>query len=299
MKVRILILFFLLIISLLFNVFTTGHTNVLENFVLEEKTEFYDKVICDNILEHSIKTTDKEYEKKIKEILILKKNDVHNLMKFTDGTIKWSRWFVNTNENIKHLMDAMYFNVIKKVCKYNIVILFYKLNKYRLSLCHSGDILMDFDFVFYTPNDFYAYHINIACVLNKKSYDIYYLYVENVGKISQDKLDTSICQVSNDNLVNVDFPNEKYEELPDHDSFYSLISDDDELRKVLSKNLVYDSVVDNIDYHKNIQYNNDQEIIRNMFLSGMKDNKSNICSTNKYKNYPYKSDIVIINNDID
>lgn len=295
MNMRLWILLIVFIISVFLGLTFEISPKVLENFDIYKKdVNTIDSISCKNILENSIKNVDKKYENYIKSILISKKNDVINLIKFTDGSVKWSGWLLNENDTLlKELVNDMYLNMNKKLCDFNIKIIFQKLNKYRISLHNNSDIMLDIDYVFYKPNDYFAYHINIISVINKKTFNIYYLYVANIGQICEDKLDTSICTLP-DNYVKVNFSNKNSLETTDN----CLITEDNEVKNILSKNLEHDFLKENPDYIKNQQYNLDQKIIQNMFLNGLKKSEDcTVISTNKYKNFPYKSDIIIEDKD--
>jgi hypothetical protein len=56
------------------------------------------------------------YQKELKQILNTKNNDVHNLVKFLDGTIHWSKWFLSkkTDKELQELSNDMFNNLKKK-----------------------------------------------------------------------------------------------------------------------------------------------------------------------------------------
>lgn len=307
-NIRFIIILILLIMSMIFNAFAVDYTkkNPIEGFVslYDRKTDDL-KIDCScNILEYSTKIIDKDYkdyERKIKKI-IYNKSELNNIIKYLDGTVEWSRWLlVEDNDSIlKEMNRDMYKSVEEKVKGHGIKILYSKLNRYKISLRDKNETLVDFDYVFYEPSEYYAYHVNIVCVINRKTMMRYFLYIEVVGKISEDKIHHHMCPEKNvyQEVVNTQKQFEYDTQM--FDTHQSLIGEDDELRKLLYKKLTYNADINSVDYKKNVEYTENQGIVHNMFMSKLKKGEKNECNDkNIYKNYPYKSDIVIVNNEID
>lgn len=311
MNSRFVILTTLLVFACIFNIVMTHHKQEhfdLPNFVNVDEIDVDMEIKCENsnILGYSIKTDDEQFSKKIKGILYDGKNDINNTIKYLDGTVEWSKWIKNNNDDdiLKDICKKMYVNMSKKLAHNDINIIYHTLNKYKVSLRRKDEIMMDFDFVFYKPKDFFAYHVNIICVINKVTMIRHFLNVEAKGQICEDKLHEHLCDDDNDNYVYVEFEQSNfYDETIPVDSLQSLKTEDEEVKKILSKNLKYNTESEDPDYIKNIDYEQNQQIVKNMFLGELNDNqqftKTCVNSANIFKNYPYQSDIVIVNSEFD
>lgn len=292
---RILILIVLLMITFVVRIFS-GQADNFDNIKKINTTNIPAIPHNNCILDHSTRTVDTEYEKKIKGILYRGNRDVLNIVKYLDSSVEWKEAEVQ-QQRLDEICSEMYSDMLKKLEPHNIGILYSKLNSHR---SHSNDMLMDFDFVLYDPKDFFAYHINVICVINKEEMTRHFLYIELIGKISEDKIhkiNDGTCDDIGDSYARVSFPRNHIE---DKKQEQGNDGTDDEIRRVMYKVMHGDSNVDHPDYKKNIEHTINQGIVSDMFKTGLRTGKKSSCNhRNVYKNYPYPDDIVIINNYID
>lgn len=251
--------------------------------------------INNDIIEYSIKKIDINYENKLKNILLNKKNILIDIIKYTNDDNKlWSKWIksdeYSNEKKLSEICNYFYHAMKQKLLSENIQILYYKLNKLKYN---NDKLLLDNDFVFYKDRDTNAYHINIISIADLYSNNINILYIHMIGIINQDKINQYIYLSQNDKYSYVNLYNSFIDDnTSQYDSFNSLKSHDKDLENILYKKLKNDEI-DNEDYKRNIIYTNNQNIVRKMFLENLNNDESDLNSKNKYKNYPYKEDFII------
>jgi hypothetical protein len=292
-----IILLSLLIFSILVSVLLK---NINQNTIITETYLNTDNIgitnfLNDKIIQYSLYKTDTLYEEKIRKLLMNNKQNITDIIKYTDENNKYSDWIKTTEYNninkLSEISAYMYYSIIEKLSIENIQILYYKLNKLKYN---SIQILADYDIILFKTNDIYAYHINLLCVFNIRTNNIIILCIKMIGIVSEDNINQYTYLNENDNYKHIKmYKNNIISDVSTFDSFNSLKDQDQRVENVLYEKIIKDDDIKNDeDYKKNIKYTNDQNIIRKMFLNNL-NNTCKINSKNIYKLYPYNNDFFI------
>lgn len=262
-------------------------TNI-DNINIPDK--YINKYINPNLLNHSVKITDENIHKEVQNILCGNQSTVCsiNAIKYIEGA-EWTKWENESNENIRELCKKVYDYLTKK----NLKVIYYKLNRFRQNIKNTNEIMLDYDFVFHKKG-IHAYHVNIICVIHMITKRINMVHVNLVGAISEDKI--HMKNLNEDNLVSfnkkgiTNILDVSYEEdTPDCVNKY-----DEQVYNILYNKISNNDNNDDDDYKKNVEYTKNQNIVRKMFMDGLKDT-NNVKIKGCYKSYPYSNDFVVKN----
>lgn len=279
--------FKLLAIVLMFILLVPVSMDISEKFTNIDPHLGYDKniknYIDSNILEHSIKTCNKELETKLNTSLCQKKS-LYDTIKYMEG-VKWSAWLLPTHQ----LDDVCYqmYNHIREKLKADV--LYFKLKKIKQNLDKTKELLLNFEFVFYKKSSTYAYHASCVSVHNLEHNSFIILTVKILGNISEDKIHMHNNKPINRNQeIKTDV---KYTpSLVMEDAYEAMTTHDEQVENILYDRLMIEHEPDD-DYWKNVEYINNQNLVRDMFLKDKKSNSRPI--SHCYKNYPYTNDFTI------
>lgn len=275
-----------LVIVLVFAIIISISQVMIETFVFDLNVSETVHV-NPNILIHSVPIMNSKDIVSIEKAFIqnlcgAEKHLFNNMLKYGTDMIKWSKWYYNETDiqdTVRH-----FFNYINK----KLDIIYYKLNRYKKT-CNL--ILMDFDIVSYGKSDTYAKHIKSLAMVNLSTQKIYVLYFKIVGTINQDKIYESGNIIQGDYVVlddkNINNTDENIQALMYEDTCKSMQTQDEQSYNLLYVNLMKE---DDDAYLQNIQYEKNQNIVKNM-LRNQNCGRKNI--GNSYKNYPYTNDFVV------
>lgn len=225
---------------------------------------------------------------------ILNKDRTYNSIKYTEG-ITWNNW-VNVDKkqvlrNIENHVRTYIDN-----CHFDAKLIFCKLNRYRHGISDQDIVLLDYDIVLYDAKKKYADHGKLLCVYHiKTGIDIVHFNV--IGKIHEDQ----IYMKNDKDVFDAEYMSYKQEHiykdgfLNNDDDYKSIKTNDQQVEKLLYNKLMGANGIENddVDYVKNKQHNRAHDIVRNMFMDGLKTSSATIDKTPHYKSYPYKNDFSI------
>lgn len=260
-------------------------TNI-DNISIPDK--YVNKYINPNLLNHSVKITDENIHKEVQNILCgNNSNTCSNAIKYIEG-VEWTKWETKSNENVKELCKKVYDYLTKK----NLKVIYYKLNRFRKNIKNTNEIMLDYDFV-YDKKGIHAYHVNIICVIHTITKRINMVHVNLVGAISEDKI--HMKNLAEDNLVSFDKGITKILDVSyEEDTSECFKKNDEQVYNILYNKLSDNDNNDDDDYKKNVEYTKNQNIVRKMFMDGLKDT-NNAKTKGYYKSYPYSNDFVVKN----
>ena len=263
---------------------------IYENFVNIDPILYTDKAIFNyvnkNILDHSIINKNTQLEKHLNNLFISSKNRLFKQIKYIEG-IQWSSW----NTNISQFDDISYqlCNYINNKLKSNII--YFSLKRYKENINDNNEYILDYHFVYNNKKLLDAYHICVICIYNLSNNNFNIINIKVNGIISSDKI--YMYNTNENNIIYYNAPFNNFsinEEL--ENTYEDITSHDKQVENILYRNLMDKQDTEKCDdYIKNINYENNQNIIKNFLI---KDKYKNNKIINCYKNYPYKADFTII-----
>ena len=224
---------------------------------------------------------------------ILNKNKTHNSIKYTEG-VTWNIWVNVNRKDVLKDIEGHVRNYINNF-HFDAELIFCKLNRYRHGISDQDIILLDYDIVLYNAKKKYADHCKLLCVYHiKKGIDVVHFNV--IGKIHEDQ----IYMKSNKDVFDEEYMSYKQQHiykdgfLNNEDDYKSLKTHDEQVDKLMYNKLMDKNSLDkdDKDYIKNKEHQKAHNIVRNMFMDGLKTSSIND-KTPDYKSYPYKNDFII------
>jgi hypothetical protein len=284
-----------LFISVILGAMGLSH-KLVENFLFIQQTP--DTIDVDpNILHHSIILPENADKKQREEQLIKKlctKNEsiFKNIMAYGDVS-RWSAWIVPTyppDFHIDEISKQLFYYVKKRLN--NLKIIFYKLNKYRYDVSNRQDILMDYDIIGYDNTLKCAWHIKIVCVINTVNKQVHFINISLIGRISEDKIYSGVSDDKGNDTLTADTVSQPFVYDANNDLLYqdtclSMQTQDEQVHNIMYNKLMQ---VDNEANLQNVQYDKNQNIIKNMFLRKKYDKNNGY---DKIKCYPYDNDFTL------
>lgn len=261
-------------------------------YVEKFENDIREDVVNDDMLSQTVLLDDNETNDN--DYSILNKNKTHNSIKYTEG-ITWNNW-VNVNRkevlkdiegHVRNYIDNFHFDAQLILCR---------LNRYRHGITDQDTVLLDYDIVLYNAKKKYADHCKLLCVYHiKNGIDVVHFNI--IGKIHEDQ----IYMKSNNDIFDAEYKSYKQQHiykddfLNNEDDYKSLKTHDEQVDKLMYNKLMGNNSLynDDKDYIKNREHQKAHDIVRNMFMDGLKTPSINIDKTPHYKSYPYKNDFII------
>jgi len=262
-------------------------------YVEKFENNIQESIVNEDMLSQTILLEDNEISDTYYSIL--NKDRTHNSIKYIEG-ITWGDW-VNVHEQQVLINIENHVRTYIDKCHFDAKLIFCKLNRYRHGKSDQDIVLLDYDIVLYDTQNKYADRGKLLCVYHiKTGIDIVHFNV--IGKIHEDQIymkndkdvfDTEYMPYKQEHIYKDGFLNNE-------DNYKSIKTNDEQVDKLLYNKLMGASGVENddIDYIKNKEHKRAHDIVRNMFMNGLKTSSStNIDNTPQYKSYPYKNDFTI------
>lgn len=248
------------------------HNSMVRNFVNSD------------ILQHSIKMCNKKIESELNCALCKHKPCLNDAIKYIEG-VNWSVW----NNPTKQLEDINYQMYLYVADKLDADIIYFELKQYKKNLKNAKELLLHFEFVLYKKNSVYAYHISYITVYNIDTQSFNILNVRILGSISEDKIHMYQNQNNSIDYSPIKLDIKYMESLVVEDPYEAITTHDEQVENILYHKLLNKDEFSD-DYWKNIEYTNNQNIVRNMFLQDKHQQKP---MPSCYKKYPYGNDFTI------
>lgn len=256
----------------------------IENFTNGENNLYY-KDVDENILYYST-PVEEGVDIHIYNRL-LKVDNSFNSIKYIEGT-SWEDWQINSSTQINKTQCDI---INKKLMDMSVItnIIYFKLNKLCKCKYDKHLYLIDCDLVLFKKGACSAEHVKMLYVYNEVVHTIDIINCILVGKINE----------NNAFMKNTGI-DEKYQKVSSNDFKYThdiIKIDDDttsqdlEVQKLLYNKIMKTHEVIPEDLRKNIEYTNNQNEVRKMFINKMLNNNSQLINEkNKFRNYPHSDD---------
>lgn len=273
--------------------------DIIDTFSVLDNSASDKATVNKDMLKHSILLTDNTIKNNYEDDLILtlgtsKKNMMMNIIKYYD-TCSWSEWISVFKDVsiIYNICQQVYYFIGKKIRKTSKVI-YYRPNKYKYDSLLQN-VLIDMDLVL--SNSFL--HINVVCIVNLESRQIFFLSIKAVGTINEDKIWQETNSIDGNNYVQtdaqiyVDNDDKQVMNLMYEDTCKSMKTQDDQVYNLLYSKLMYLPDRASLQNEEYMQYQNKIRHMFNYNLQKKCDRSVKKKLNNTYKNFPYNDDFVV------
>jgi len=269
---------------------------VFLNFIyIENFTNYSDSLFTNNIDNNILKFSNPLNEDVDKHLYnkLLNIDSAFKSIKYLEG-VSWEQWKTGISNGIQ----ITHKNKLQKVLDesdINSTIIYCKLNKKSQGSTHKQLSLIDSDVVIYNKGKCYADHVKILYVYDISSENVDIINCILIGKISENDIYMKTSLTNDRNYSKFEQNDFMYggDIITIEDNIDEITSHDLQVQKLLYNKLMksHESVSD--DLKRNIEYTNNQNIVRKHFLNNMLNNTQAINHNNIYKNYPYGEDFSI------
>ena len=263
-----------------------NNKNIFAKYYVNHKFNFDNKYVIDshpsndlnfvNSNNDSYEYNDSMFKEKLYKILEIN-NNLKILFKITEN-IKWSIW-----KNPDKCNEIIY----KKFIKFLIIILkenslnniYHTLNKYKVNINNSNNLLFNIDLLLYRNNKIHGKHINLIVYYNNDKF--YIIYLNIIGSVNQYDIinNTFLKDINYDNVVSyhnkksiLDDCNKTCDNQTDISDTYV----DNKISDILIKkiNTPYYNKNDIKSILKNKKYNDDQLYVKNFFMKNISESNT-------------------------